>query len=108
MSIHSYALAMVVSGVELDQKIRAARAHLKGQRHGEKEPVALHALAELLALRDLYRTTVHARFDLDESRQTSIATAVAYAKLARGRARVRLWTQIHEAKRVRVELPDPC
>lgn len=99
---------MLVNGVELDRRIRAARAHLKGQRHGRKEQEAVRALAELLALRDLYRTIVHARFDLDASAQTSLATAVAYAKYARGRARVRLWAQIHEAKRVRVELPDPC
>lgn len=99
---------MDVNGVELDRKIRAARAHLKGQRHGRKEHEALRALAELVALRDLYRTTVHARFDLDAPAQTSLAVALAFAKHTRGRARVRLRAQIQEAKRVRVELPDSC
>ena len=97
--------AMVVTGVEIDKKIRAAKARLKGQRDGVQERQALHDLACWLGLRDLYRTTVHARFDLDETRQVSLAVAVAYAKLLRGRPTRKLWAQIHEAKRVRVDLP---
>lgn len=99
---------MVVNGVELDRKIRAARAHLKGQKRGRKEQSAARSLAELLALRDLYRTTVYARFDLDAPTQASLAVAVVYAKLVRGRARSKLWAQIQEARRVNVDLPDPC
>ena len=96
---------MVVTGVEIDKKIRAAKARLKGQRDGVRERQALHDLACWLGLRDLYRATVHARFDLDETRQVSLAVAVAYAKLLRGRPTRKLWAQIHEAKRVRVDLP---
>jgi hypothetical protein len=96
---------MVTTGFDIERKIRAARARLKGQRAGRKEAEAVRIYADLIGLRDLYRTTVHARFDLDTPTQTSIAVAIAYAKNIRGRARARLWAQIAEAKRVKVDLP---
>jgi hypothetical protein len=97
---------MVVNGVDLDRKLRSAKAHVKGQRGGARERQALHAYAELAALRARYQTIVHARFDLDVTRQTSLAVALVYVKLIQGRAKRRLWAQIHEAKRVRVEFPE--
>lgn len=99
---------MVVSGVELDAKVRAAKAQWKGQRGGVHSRQALRTLVEWLALRDRYRTVVHARFELDVISQTSLAAAIAYVKFTYGPHRTRLWRQIHEAKRVRVEVGELC
>lgn len=98
---------MVLNGFDIDIRVRAAKARLKGQRAGVHELEAAQRLAELLALRELYRTTVHARFDLLVECQTSLATALSYVRLARGQASKRLRAQVREAARVRVELPTP-
>lgn len=94
---------MVVTGVSIDVDLRAAKARLRG----DPRPSYAARVAELLALRDYYRSSVYARFDLDSERQVSLATALHYAKLARVPRRSRLRQQIADARRLKLTVEAP-
>jgi hypothetical protein len=98
---------MVVTGVEIDGRIRAAKRALKGQRGGPNAEKAARELAELLLIRAVYETSVHARFHLNEVVQAPLAVALAYRKALRYTSNS-LRDEINKARRVKLTLEDPC
>ena len=93
-------LLMDVSGVWIDEQLRAAKARLRGDASAENAA----RVAALLARRDDYRSCVHARFSLDTYRQTSLSEAIHYAKLTRAPRRSRLRYEIRDARRIKLTL----
>lgn len=94
---------MELTGTRLDRQLRAAKARLRG----DPSPANAAEVARLWALRDYYRSCVHARFHLDTLRQASLAEAVHYAKLTRAPRRAALRAEIADARRVKLTLETP-